>query len=80
MIGYIQSGDHETIRTDVNNRLGSLSFTSNHIPGTITIPDEDGLSKAQQNITRTEVLPGEFKLQHLWIDLRVNDKPNTGKS
>jgi hypothetical protein len=80
MIGYIQKSDHKTIQTEVNNRLGTLSFTRNNIPETITIPDEDGLSKAQQNITRTEVLPGEFKLQHLWIDLRVNDKPKTGKS
>ncbi len=64
MIGYIINMDRETILLDVNSHLLRQGFS------TLFFDDQEESVTCEQRMNRNQVKPAEFKLIHLWADLR----------
>jgi len=70
MVGYMINMNPATIEAEVN------SFQATHISGypilSFQLGDPEYVSEAIQNLNRVKVRPLEFKLFHLWVDIRHN--------
>jgi hypothetical protein len=67
MIGYIISMSHEKIQDEVNTHQ-TLHCPDN--PRIAFLFDNKSVQRCHQDLKRKNVKPDEFKLIHLWVDLR----------
>jgi len=73
MIGYIISMTPEEINIEVNN------FQSKHLPANAPITFDFNQAipfQTRQGIKRQNVIPDQFEIIHLWIDLRKSYQPS----
>lgn len=70
MIGYVLSMSFDPILGEVNRHLGVLSELGSAAPIYFSEVGRDQTARASQVLDRLRVLPRDFVLRHLWIDLR----------
>ncbi len=78
MIGYMINMTPQTIQDDINTHIRKVLRGNPEIG--FAFSDNEVISKTEQKLIRSEVLPKNFKLLHLWVDLRKNYKFESKKS
>ena len=74
MVGYVQSMELSDIFSEVNCNtrnvgLGLLVMAANGL-------QDNGVSRLEQDLNRLEIRPSQFRLRHLWVDIRARKSKN----
>jgi len=73
MIGYVQDSEPVKIVREVNTYIRKrIESAIPHLSFPRDYRWRHGVLKCRQNLDRSQVLPSDFALHHLWVDLRRN--------